>query len=118
MAALRLRLYEAPEAEIETLSNPPPRWVERLLESYGASGSQPTAAGQVEALGEELGRRLRQAALVVRRAEQRGWSVTLAGPDIVIATGLAPAAARAALEEDGTWHLVQQLAADRQRTFI
>jgi hypothetical protein len=118
MATLRIRLYEPPETELARLVRDRPSWVERVLDSYGATFDRPSASALVEALSEEVGRRLSSLGLVMRRAEERGWSVELAGDSALISTGLAADSARRALEEDGVWHLVRRLTGALEAEFV
>lgn len=91
MASLRLRLYGPPASELAYVRQTP-------------------VSGPVEALGQNLLRRLGAVALVLRKAEARGWTVSIDGDAVVVATGQPAAAAREALEHDGVWHLVHRLA--------
>jgi hypothetical protein len=118
MATLRIRLYDPPDEELARLVSDRPSWVERLLESYGASFDRPSASGLVEALSEEVGRRLSSLAMVMRTAEERGWTVELTDGAAVISTGLAPDSARRAFEEAGVWHLVRRLTGALEAEFV
>src|SRR5262249_40118644 len=91
MASLRLRLYSSPASELAHVRQTP-------------------VSGPIEALGQSLLRRLGAVALVLRKAEARGWAVRIDGDAVVVATGQPAGAAREALEHDGVWHLVRRLA--------
>lgn len=111
MAAFRLRLYDPPAAELDwTSGGEVPRWVRRLYQSYGAGAGSAPLSASVEALAEGLGERLQLLALAVRKMERRGWSVRLDGDRLLVASDLPRAATVAALEEDGVWAVVRELA--------
>jgi hypothetical protein len=107
LATLKLPLFERPAAELRPLlGEHPPRWARRVYESYGAGAGDPPLSAAIEALGETLGRRLQVLALVLRRAEARGWSARLHGDGVQIVSGFAPEPTQEMLEQDGVWDLV------------
>lgn len=111
MATLTFELFATPAAEVHRfVADPRPAWVDRLLQSHGVRAGEIPISSALEALGEGIGRRISLAALVAKKAEDRGWAVELAGDRVRITTALDPESARAALEEDGVWHLAQRLA--------
>lgn len=111
MATFIFQLFEGPAAELRRIVDEPRQgWVDRVLQSRGAaSGTFPLSCA-LEALGEDLERRLDAAALVARKSEARGWAVEMAGDQVRITTAASREATRTALETDGVWHLVQRLA--------
>ena len=111
MATLTFELFAEPAVEVRRfMDDPRPSWVERLLESRGVSSGEIPVSSVLEALGEGLGRRMVLAALVAKKAEDRGWAVELAGDRVRITTAVTAEAARQAMEADGVWHLAQRLA--------
>jgi hypothetical protein len=110
MATLTFRLYEDPAAEVGRLLDDPPQWVARLFEVHRVDLADGSLSVALEALVEELEHRLGSAALLVRKAERRGWSVELQEGTVRVTTALAVDRAQAALREDGVWHLAQRLA--------
>lgn len=111
MAAFRLRLYDPPADELRwTVGCDAPRWVRRLYQSYGADVDRAPLSASIEALAEGLAERLHLLALAVRKMERRGWSVTLDGDRLLVASDLPRAATMAALEADGVWTVVRELA--------
>ena len=111
MATLTFELFSTPAAEVRRfVDEPRPSWVERLLESRGVRSGEIPISSALEALGEGLGRRMVLAALVAKKAEDRGWAVELAENQVRITTAATREAARQALEADGVWHLAQRLA--------
>ena len=111
VAAFRLRLYEPPAAELRrTVEGDVPRWVRRLYQSYGADVGDAPLSASVEALAEGLGQRLQLLAMAVRKMERRGWSVAVEGDRLLVASGLTREETVAALEADGVWTVVRELA--------
>ncbi len=111
MATLTFELFATPAAEVRRfLEAPRPQWVERIIQSRGVHGGEIPVSSALEALGEGIGRRMVLAALVAKKAEDRGWAVELAGDRVRITTAADREAAREALEKDGVWHLAQRLA--------
>lgn len=111
MATLTFELFSSPAAEVHRfLDEPRPDWVERVIQSRGVEAGRIPVSSALEALGEGLGRRMVLAALVAKKAEDRGWAVELAGDQVRITTAATREAAREALEADGVWHLAQRLA--------
>lgn len=108
---IRLRVYGLPREELgRTLGERAPRWVQRLYESYGADAGNPPLSASMEAVAEGLNHRLEGMALILRKAEARGWKTALEGDELVIYTGIADEDVRAQLEEDGVLTLVQEFA--------
>jgi len=97
---LRFPLYEGASGELAALTERPPRWAARLFESHGVAACDPPASARVEALAEQTGQGLGALALVLRRAEARGWTVVVRGATALVATGQTEEASRRALEED------------------
>jgi hypothetical protein len=111
MAAFRLRLYDRPAEELRwTVEGDVPRWVRRLYQSYGADVGDAPLSASVEALAEGLGERLQLLALALRKMERRGWSVVLEGDCLLVASDLTRQATVAALQADGVWTVVRELA--------
>lgn len=111
MATLTFELFSGPAAEVHRIfDDPRPAWVERLLQSRGVRSGDVPISSALEALGEALGRRMVLAALVAKKAEDRGWAVELAGDRVRITTAASREAVQEALEADGVWHLAQRLA--------
>lgn len=108
---IRLRVYGLPAEELgRTVGDRAPRWVQRLYESYGADLNNPPMSASVEALAEGLSHRLEGMALILRKAEARGWKTAIEGDELVIYTGIGNDEVRALLEEDGVLTLVQEFA--------
>ncbi|MBO0707626.1 MAG: hypothetical protein J2P44_04620 [Candidatus Dormibacteraeota bacterium] len=111
MATLTFELFTTPAAEVRRfVGEPRPSWVERIIQSRGVRSGEIPVSSALEALGEGIGRRMVLAALVAKKAEDRGWAVELAGDRVRITTASDREAARKALEDDGVWHLAQRLA--------
>ncbi len=111
MATLTFELFAGPAAEIQRIVDEPrAAWVDRILQSRGASAGTFPLSCALEAVGESLARRLDAAALVARKSEARGWAVELAGDQVRITTAASREATRDALEMDGVWNLAQRLA--------
>jgi hypothetical protein len=120
MAALRVRLYRPAGEELDRLWQGPrsPRWVLRTLETRGSSVDRPAASALVEALGAQVGGRLESLALLLRKAEARGWTVEVLEDSVLVASGLAFDATRRALEADGIWFLVRGLTGAGDAEFV
>lgn len=114
-----MRLYDSPADELAPLlEGEAPRWVEHILRLRGDDLQQASTSSLVEVLSEAVHRRLTEISIVARKAEARGWSVTLDGTGILISSGLPEAETTVLLEQDGVWHLVLSLAAQgRARVF-
>lgn len=113
VATLRLRLFDSPREELRPLvEGPPPRWALRIFETHGGGEAERPAAAVVEALAEMLTHRLRGITLVLRKAESRGWLVTLDGDVVRITSGLSISATRDLLVQDGVWDLVCKFSPD------
>lgn len=111
MAAFCLRLYDTPDAELRrTREGDVPRWVRRVYGSYGSDVAGAPLSASIEAVAEGLAGRLAALALAVRKMERRGWSVTLRGDRLLVASDPTVAATVAALEADGVWTVVRELA--------
>lgn len=107
-----MRLYDSPADELAPLlEEEAPRWVEHIVRLRGDRLQQASTSSLVEVLSEAVHRRLTEIALVARKAEARGWSVTLDGTTVLISSGLSETDTTALLEQDGVWHLVRSLAA-------
>lgn len=112
MASFRMRLYDSPADELAPLlEGETPRWVEHILRLRGDDLRQASTSSLLEVLSEAVHRRLTEISLVARKAEARGWSVTLDGTTVLISSGVSENDTRALLEQDGVWHLVRSLAA-------
>ena len=108
---IHLLVYGRPAGELERLvGERAPRWVQRLYESYGADLANPPLSASVEAMSEGLAHRLEGLALILRRAEARGWKAAIEDDILVIYTGIEEDKVRAQLEEDGVLTLVQEFA--------
>ncbi|MFN2464617.1 MAG: hypothetical protein ABR573_12040 [Candidatus Dormibacteria bacterium] len=106
---LRLRVYDTPVAELEkTVGDRVARWVQRLYESYGVDLSDPPLSASMEAVAEGLMHRLEGMALILRKAEARGWQTSVENYTLVVVTGLPDQQVRDMLEEDGVLTLVQE----------
>ena len=115
MAALRLKLYAEPTAELEQLTGATvPTWVERLYGSYGTTAAAAPLSAVLEAAAEEFHHRLRAVAALVRKVEARGWRARLDGDTVLVVSGLAAAETQALLEADGVWILARQYAFKRE----
>lgn len=109
--AVRLRIFGRPDEELaRTVGDRVPRWVQRLYESYGADLADPPLSASMEAIAEGLGHRLEGMALILRKAEARGWKAAVEEDELVIYTGIADEEVRALLEIDGVLTLVQEFA--------
>ena len=118
MATLTFSLYDEPAEEVRRLLEDPPQWVVRLFEVHRADIAEGQLSVALEGLVEELDQRLGSAALLVRKAERRGWAVELHRASVRITTALPADHARAALQEDGVWHLAQRLAGGLSETEV
>ncbi|MDQ6747692.1 MAG: hypothetical protein M3010_06250 [Candidatus Dormibacteraeota bacterium] len=108
---IRLRVYGRPAAELDrTVGDRVPRWIQRLYESYGADVTDPPLSASMEAIAEGLMHRLGGLALILRRAEMRGWKAEVDDDTLVIYTGIGEDEVRAQLEDDGVLSLVQEFA--------
>lgn len=114
---IRLRVYGLPAEELgRTLGDRAPRWVQRLYQSYGADLTNPPMSASVEAVAEGLSHRLEGMALILRKAEARGWKTAIEGDELVIYTGIGNDEVRAMLEEDGVLTLVQEFTHREERS--
>lgn len=108
---IHLRVYARPAEEVgRTVGERVPRWIQRLYESYRADLANPPLSASMEAVAEALGHRLEGMALILRRAEARGWKAAVEDDMLVIYTGIDDDEVRAQLEEDGVLTLVQEFA--------
>jgi hypothetical protein len=108
---IHLRVYSAPSVELaRTVGDRVPRWVQRIYESYGADLGDPPMSASMEAVAEGLLHRLEGLALILRRAEARGWRAEVEDDMLVIYTGISDDEVRRQLEEDGVLSLVQEFA--------
>ncbi len=111
MATMRLRLYQRPLEELrQTVEGDVPRWVQRIYQSYGRTVADAPLSACVEALAEGLGSRLAHLALLLRKCESHGWTVTVDEDTLLVHTGLDIERSRRRLEDDGVWILAQQMA--------
>ncbi|MFN2465789.1 MAG: hypothetical protein ABR598_05920 [Candidatus Dormibacteria bacterium] len=109
---IHLRVYSAPSVELgRTVGDRVPRWIQRIYESYGADLTNPPMSASMEAVAEGLLHRLEGLALILRRAEARGWTASVDDDQLVIYTGIGNDEVRRQLEEDGVLALVQEFAA-------
>jgi hypothetical protein len=112
VSTFRVKLYTSPEEDAtELLDGTPPRWAEHVLKLRGDSSRRPATSAVIEVLSEAVHRRLVEVSLLARKAESRGWTVSITGNEVVISSGLSADVTRAALERDGVWHIVEYLAA-------
>ena len=108
---IHLQVYGRPIEELDrTVGTRAPRWIQRLYKSYGADLAHPPLSASIEAIAEGLGHRLQGLALVLRKAEARGWKAAVEADELVIYTGVGDEEVRAMLEEDGVLTLVQEFA--------
>jgi hypothetical protein len=108
VATLRVKLYGSPAQELARMrEGDVPRWVGRIYGSYGKDVGTAPLSASIEAVAEELGRRLESVAMVLRKAEARGWRAEVRGDTLLIHTGLATRTAQERMEEDGVWTLVR-----------
>jgi hypothetical protein len=108
---IHLRVYAPPVVELDrTVGDRVPRWIQRLYESYGADLDNPPLSASMEAVAEGLLHRLEGLALILRKAEARGWKAAVEDDTLVIYTGIDEEEVRAQLEEDGVLSLVQEFA--------
>jgi hypothetical protein len=106
---LRLRIFRTPSGELaRTVGERVPRWIQRLYESYGVDLADPPLSASMEAVAEGLKHRLEGIALVLRKAEARGWKAVVEDDLLVIYTGIGGEEVQAQLEEDGVLTLVQE----------
>ncbi|MGI8609383.1 MAG: hypothetical protein ACR2MY_09185 [Candidatus Dormibacteria bacterium] len=108
---IHLRVYGLPENEVQrTTGKHMPHWIKRLYQSYGADPGRPPLSASMEAVAESLGHRLEGMALILQKAEARGWKAAVEGEELVIYTGIGDDEVYVQLEEDGVLTLVQELA--------
>lgn len=108
---IHLQVYGRPVEELDhTVGARVPRWIERLYQSYGADLDNPPLSASMEAVAEGLGHRLEGLALILRKAEARGWRAAVEGDELVVYTGVGDDEVRAMLEADGVLTLVQEFA--------
>lgn len=111
MAAFRLAVYETLSDEVRrTVEGTVPRWVLRIYESYGREAADAPLSASLEALSEGLAERLNTLSLALRKMEDRGWDVRLDGDLLRVASALSRAATVEALQTDGVWTVVRELA--------
>jgi hypothetical protein len=111
VAVFRLALFgTAPEELRWTRDGEVPRWVLRVYQSYGRDADDAPLSASVEALSEGLAGRLKALALALRKMEDRGWEVSLDGRVLLVASALPRDATVEALQEDGVWTVVRELA--------
>jgi len=111
---LRLRVYATPVAEVErTVGDRVPRWIQRLYESYGVDLADPPLSASMEAVAEGLKHRLEGIALILRKAEARGWKAVVEVDTVAIYTGVGDDEVQTQLEQDGVLTLVQEFSHTR-----
>ena len=111
MATFRLTLYAPLEVELDwDRSGEPPAFVRHVFALHGEDVAGGGVAPSVAALARALHFRLERIALLLRKAERRGWRLEAEGGTVQVSSGLAEAATRRALEEDGVWQLVREYA--------
>ena len=109
--AIPIRLFEAPDVEVQRALTPPwPRWMTRLyaLEGLGDVEVDPEheeipLGSALRAVSSRMHHRLELVAWVVGALQESGWECALAAGHVVAWRDLDEATAREALELDGIY---------------
>lgn len=116
MATLRLSPYDAAGPELSRLrEGDVPRWARRLYSAYGYEVADVPLSRVVHALSEELQRRLASLAVLLSKAEQMGWNVSLQEDHLLLHSGLSPERSEQLLEEAGVLTVARMMAPAGER---